>query len=207
VLEFTEYLYPQSRYGSVAPLPRGQEIATRSVAIGAASAASAPFDARTQLIVISAVSADCRIAIGAPGTEALNGFASTRQLNAGLEYAFDVAGGQVLAAIALADSVTPTIDAEAAGSVEEGVALAHPLAADEAVDFTISGGADGALFEISQPDAPSPEAVLRFLADGVQDFSAPADADTDNDYEVEITATDANGNDDALAIVISVTEA
>ncbi|WP_345252518.1 cadherin repeat domain-containing protein, partial [Kangiella taiwanensis] len=62
------------------------------------------------------------------------------------------------------------------------------------VTYTITGGADQALFTI---DANTGELTLP-----AQDFEAPADANADNVYEVQITATDSDGNTaDELATV------
>ncbi|WP_345252470.1 Ig-like domain-containing protein, partial [Kangiella taiwanensis] len=54
------------------------------------------------------------------------------------------------------------------------------------VTYTITGGADQALFTI---DPATGELTLP-----AQDFEAPADANADNVYEVQITATDSDGN-------------
>lgn len=99
-LEFTEYLYAKSIYGAQPQVPMGQEIDTQVVAIGAGSVASGPFNSRTELIVISKVDADCRIAFGAdPAADAAEPGMS-RYLKAGNEYAFDVEPGDRLAVIA-----------------------------------------------------------------------------------------------------------
>lgn len=206
-LEFTEYRLPKAMYGALAQLPYGQECATQQVSIGASSAASAAFAAATQLIVISSISEDCRIAIGAAGVEAANNALRTRLLRAGAEYAFAVQGGDVLAVIASTDTVDPEITSAGAANNVEGVKLAFELTADEPVTFTISGGADAAQFEIYQPDAPSASAILRWASDGVQNFSAPADFDTNNTYVANITATDPAGNDDTETVTITVTDA
>lgn len=98
-LEFTEYRYARLRYGALAQLPHGPEVATQQVTIGAASAASDPFDARTELIVVQA-DADCRIAMGpAASAAAFNAGPFTRRLTADREYAFDVTAGDVIAVI------------------------------------------------------------------------------------------------------------
>lgn len=205
-LEFTEYRYPRLIYGALPALPWGQESATQQVAIGATSAASDPFDATTQLIVLTAIGADCRIAIGAEGIEAANNALRTRLLQAGAEYAFAVEAGQVLAVIAAVDTVDPEILSAGTASNAEGSKLAFTLEADEPVTFTISGGADAAQFSILQPVVPSTTATLRWVADGVQNFSAPADAGANNTYVADITATDPAGNDDTETITVTVTD-
>ncbi len=53
----------------------------------------------------------------------------------------------------------------------------------QALTFSISGGADQALFSIDPTSG-----VLTF--NSAPDFEAPGDANTDNDYEVQVTATD-----------------
>lgn len=99
-LEFTEYRYPKALYGALPQLPMGQEIETQVVAIGAGSVQSEPFAERTELIVISKVDADCRIAIGdAPVADNAEPGVS-RFIKAGSEYSFDVEAGQRLAVIA-----------------------------------------------------------------------------------------------------------
>lgn len=98
-LEFSEYRLAKSRYGALPQLPQGGEIANQSVAIGAVSAASAAFNAATDMIVITKVDADCRIAIGAVPVAVIGGVGQTRFLRAGSEYAFQVEGGQKLAVI------------------------------------------------------------------------------------------------------------
>lgn len=81
------------------------------------------------------------------------------------------------------DEVAPTITSAATANNDEGTVLAHALTADETVTWAITGGVDAAQFEISG-------STLRWAANGVQDFAAPADADTNNTYIVEVTATD-----------------
>lgn len=103
-LEFSEYPLAKGRYGALAQLPQGGEIANQSLAIGGASVASAAFNARTDLIVVSKVDVDCRIAIGRPGGTAdpvavTTGAGQTRFLRAGSEYAFQVQPGDKLAVI------------------------------------------------------------------------------------------------------------
>lgn len=99
-LEFSEYSFAKARYGVLPQLPVGQEHETQSVAIGAASVLSAAFNGRTELIVISKVDVDCRIAIGAAPVADNAEPGMTRFLRAGSEYAFAVDPGAVLAVIA-----------------------------------------------------------------------------------------------------------
>ncbi|GAA4356577.1 hypothetical protein GCM10023151_04630 [Kangiella marina] len=67
-----------------------------------------------------------------------------------------------------------------------------------AVTYTITGGADQALFTI---DASTGELTL-----GAQDFENPADADADNIYQVQITATDSDGNTANELATVEVTD-
>ena len=77
---------------------------------------------------------------------------------------------------------TPTITSPSSASVDENEVLAHSLIASEYAGWTIVGGADQALFEISG-------STLRWLSDGTQDYETPLDADTDNVYVVNVRAT------------------
>ncbi|MCP4410660.1 MAG: DUF4347 domain-containing protein, partial [Gammaproteobacteria bacterium] len=65
--------------------------------------------------------------------------------------------------------------------------------------FSISGGADQALFSIDI------NGVLTF--DAAPDFENPTDSDTDNVYVVEVTADDGNGGTDVQTISATVTDA
>lgn len=98
-LEFTEYRYAPMRHGTAPQVPMGQEIETQSVAIGVASEQSAAFNERTELIVISKVDADCRIAIGVNPVADNAEPGMTRFLKSGNEYAFDVEPGDKIAVI------------------------------------------------------------------------------------------------------------
>jgi hypothetical protein len=102
-LEFSEYVLAKTKYGAMPQLVQGQEIANQAVAIGATSAVSAAFNARTHAIVISKVDADARIAIGLPGgsdpVAVSAGAGQTRYLKTGNEYAFAVEPGQKIAVI------------------------------------------------------------------------------------------------------------
>ena len=81
---------------------------------------------------------------------------------------------------------------------------ALPVAAGDAdlpadtITYSISGGADSALFAI---DTNTGE--LTFVA--APDYEAPTDSDGNNIYEVEVTANDNNGNTTAQTISVTVT--
>jgi hypothetical protein len=67
------------------------------------------------------------------------------------------------------------------------------------VDFSITGGADAALFTID-PDT----GALSFIS--APDFENPADDNGDNIYEVEVTATDPGGLTDSETINVTVAD-
>jgi len=101
------------------------------------------------------------------------------------------------------DNQTPEFTSDATASVTEGsTATGYTAEAtdgnDDDLEFSITGGADSALFEI---DAST--GVLSFLA--APDFDAPADAGGDNDYDVQITADDGRSGTAALDLVVTVT--
>src|SRR6185295_2136604 len=98
------------------------------------------------------------------------------------------------------DHVNPTITSSATASVSEGSHLSISLTADESVTWSIAGGADSDLFEIST-------STLRWLSNGTQTFATPLDANGDNIYEVSVQATDTNGNYITQAISVTVTAA
>lgn len=94
---------------------------------------------------------------------------------------------------------SPTITSSNSVSVAENAALVHVLTASETVTWSITGGADQALFEVSG-------SLLRFASDARKDFENPNDADTDNAYVVEVTATDIQGNATAQTITATITD-
>jgi len=67
----------------------------------------------------------------------------------------------------------------------------------DTVTYSITGGADAALFGINGTTG-----ALSFIAG--QDFETPADANTDGSYEVIITADDGNGNTEDQTITVTV---
>lgn len=98
------------------------------------------------------------------------------------------------------DTTPPVITSAAVIEAVESVALAHALTADEDATFTITGGADAALFEIDG-------GVLQFIG-GTPTTAAPTDADANGIYLVEVTADDGLGNvSDPQAITVYVTDA
>ncbi|MDB5391930.1 MAG: Cadherin domain protein, partial [Planctomycetaceae bacterium] len=67
----------------------------------------------------------------------------------------------------------------------------------QAVNFSITGGADQARFSITN------SGLLKFIT--APDFEVPTDAGTDNIYNVQITANDGNGGLTVQNIVVTVT--
>jgi hypothetical protein len=98
-LEFSEYSIAKTRYGALPQLTLGVELANQSIAIGGASVQSAAFGAATNVVVVTKIDADARIAIGAAPLAKSAGAGQTRYLKAGNEYAFQVEPGQILAVI------------------------------------------------------------------------------------------------------------
>lgn len=98
-LEFSEYKMARSVANGTPQMVQSGEIANQSVAIGVASAASAAFAGGTEIIVISKVDGDCRIAFGAAPVAVTTGAGQSRFLRAGSEYAFQVQPGEKLAVI------------------------------------------------------------------------------------------------------------
>ena len=86
-------------------------------------------------------------------------------------------------------------------SVSENQTSAYDADATDAegdtVTYSLSGGADAALFDI---DASTGEVTFK----SAPDFEAPGDDDGDNVYEVEVTASDGT-NDTAQSVSITVT--
>jgi hypothetical protein len=97
------------------------------------------------------------------------------------------------------DEVAPTITSANSGSVSENEVLAFALTANEAVTWSITGGADQSKFELSG-------STLRWASNGTKDFESPDDADTNNTYVVQVTATDAATNATNQTITITVTD-
>ena len=113
---------------------------------------------------------------------------SRRQLGSGRA---GVIGGSVNAA--------PVITTAATANNAENVALAIALTANEAVAWTLTGGADQARFEISGT-------TLRWASNGTKDFETPDDADVNNTYVVQVTATDTTVKATNKTITVTVTD-
>ncbi len=67
----------------------------------------------------------------------------------------------------------------------------------DTVNYSITGGADQALFSIN-----SSSGALSFVS--APDYENPADSNTDNAYEVQVTAADGNGGFDVQTITVNV---
>lgn len=98
------------------------------------------------------------------------------------------------------DTRAPSIISRSTVSVKTAVALVFALEADEDVTWTITGGADQALFSLG--------AILnnrqRMLVLPAQTLGAPADADLNNTYIVQVTATDQGGNATNQTVTVTV---
>jgi hypothetical protein len=96
--------------------------------------------------------------------------------------------------------VAPVITSVAAISNPEGTVLAHVLTANETVTWSLRPGGDRIRFEIFGGH------TLRWLGNGVKNFSAPDDIGDDNVYNVTVRATDdAPGGgfvDQAIAVTV-----
>lgn len=92
--------------------------------------------------------------------------------------------------------------ANAAQNVEENKALVAVVTANDpngdALTYSISGGADAALFKINAATG-----MLEFMA--APDFEAPNDVDQDNVYHVVVTVKDAGGMSATQNIAVTVT--
>jgi len=90
----TEHVRPTMYVGNLLPVPSHPPLAEQVVAIGGASAQSAAFNAKTQMICVHA-DAICSISIGANPTATVD----TRRLAANSTEYFEVQPGHKLAVI------------------------------------------------------------------------------------------------------------
>lgn len=102
--------------------------------------------------------------------------------------------------VIVVDTTAPTITSGATGNNTENTTLVFNPTANETVTWSVTGGADAALFEFSG-------STLRWLANTTHNFEAPNDADTNNAYVVQITATDTAGNTTNQTVTITVINA
>ncbi len=118
-------------------------------------------------------------------------------------------GNGGIATQAIAVTVTnvneaPVITSGAAVSVAENQTAVTTVTSTDvdggAPTYTISGGADAALFTID-----SATGAVAFNA--APNFEAPADAGADNVYDVTVQVADGNGGFDTQAIAVTVTNA
>ena len=95
------------------------------------------------------------------------------------------------------DNTAPTFTSSTSASVSENQTSAYDADATDAegdtVTYSLSGGADAALFDI---DASTGEVTFK----SAPDFEAPGDDDGDNVYEVEITASDGTNSDGTVRV-------
>ena len=87
--------------------------------------------------------------------------------------------------------------ATSAVSVDENSTSVATLTANESVTWSISGGADQALFSIN-----SSSGALVFSSS--PDYESPQDADGNNSYVVKVRATDVAGNTTDQTLTVSV---
>ena len=95
--------------------------------------------------------------------------------------------------LGLVDTTAPSISgpsgsagaATSAASINENSTAVATFTADESVSWSLSGGADQALFAIN-----SSSGALRFAS--APDYESPQDADANNSYVVTVRATDAS---------------
>jgi len=87
--------------------------------------------------------------------------------------------------------------ASSAISVNENQTAVTTLAADNAVTWVITGGADAGEFRINPATGE-----ISFVT--APDFEAPSDANGDNVYLVEVTATDANNETAVQTVAVTV---
>ncbi len=101
-----------------------------------------------------------------------------------------------------ADEIAPAITGGATASlpVAENTTAVTTLTANEAVSWSLGGGADSALFAI---DATT--GALRFVSK--PNFEAPDDNGANNSYVVNVQAVDASGNTSVQQITVTVTDA
>ena len=106
----------------------------------------------------------------------------------------------------VAENTAPTITSGNTASVPENQTSAIDVQATDDNDaegsgltFSLSGGADQALFGI---DANT--GVVTF--NSAPDFENPSDANGDNDYEIQVTVTDSGSLTDVQDITVSVTD-
>ena len=90
-------------------------------------------------------------------------------------------------------------DALATKSIPENTTAVATLTANEAVTWSLVGGADQGKFTINTTTG-----ALSFLA--APDFELPTDADANNSYVVQVRAVDTAGNASTQTLTVSVTD-
>lgn len=127
--------------------------------------------------------------------------------NASAAFSYVVTDGSASVAGSATLDITPVNDAPVIGSsavqlAEEEGAISRTLTATDAdkdlLGFTLTGGADAALFTI---DATSGVLQLNF----VPDYESPRDANRDNTYELIVSVSDGNGGITSLPIQLVIT--
>ena len=101
--------------------------------------------------------------------------------------------------VSISDATTPTVTSSSNYAVVEGNTTIATLTANEAVNWSITGGADEAAFKI---DGNSGALSFSFTPD----YETPVDTGFNNTYEVVVEARDAAGNVIAQTVNVSVTD-
>ena len=177
-----------------------------------------------------AASSGGSVTVSGSGTGALTLFGTAANINTYLDTTSNIqytgasnAGGDNAATLTIkandgtVDSSTTTINVDITAvndapvftssnnaSVAENTTAVTTLAATDAdgdtLTYSISGGADQALFSLE-----SNSGALTFI--NAPDFEAPGDNNGDNVYAVEVTANDDHGGTTPLTLTVSVTDA
>jgi hypothetical protein len=83
-------------------------------------------------------------------------------------------------------------------AIEENTTAVHTFAANEAITWSIAGGAEAERFVLSADGA------LSFVT--APDFERPADSDGDNVYQVQLRGVDAAGNSTVQTLTVTVAD-
>ena len=107
--------------------------------------------------------------------------------------------GTIISIDNVSDTTTPTVTSDINYSVVEGTTAITTLTANEAVSWSITGGADEAAFNIN-----SSSGALSFSF--TPDYETPVDTGLNNTYEVIVEARDVAGNVIAQTVNVAVTD-
>lgn len=121
-----------------------------------------------------------------------DGTLNAQDLQITLSGASEISGNDVVAI----DNLAPQIISDDTINVDENTTAVVNLLADEAVTWTITGGADQANFSIQNGN--------ELVFNAAPDAEAPSDADTDNIFDVTVTAEDNFGNTTNQVVTVNV---